>query len=332
MKTIRNIITTIISIIATIIMVSCSSEGDILNDMSNANNQVNSEVAAAISCNIYNNVTKASSSEPGGTENATQNTNEEVKSVIFFLMKDDQVLSCKENIDATLYTKKQEGLTVIAVANACDATRQELVKATSRSQIYGQPLRDADLNQLIKIGESEKIEKFEALNEKTVTASAEIEVRQIAARIDLAKLTVNIKASDSKTVKLTSVELKNQNIQGNLKGEFTGFANGSVNTKYGTETILKNNELNKNICRFYTFANDDDNQTTLVLNFEVDNVKSTRAFEIKHLNDGNMVKSGYLYRLNITANVYGENVDPKVTFEVVDWKTSQVSGEMKEGK
>lgn len=325
MKTTANI--TIMSLLLTLVMmVSCSTEGDVLDEMTQVETPATSGVAAAISCSINQVMTKAGSeTQPAGDKN------EAVQRVLFFLMKGNQVLGYKEDAKATIYTKKQSGLTVIAVANASDATRTALVKATTRESIYAITSGVADLESLIKIGESGEITEF--IEEgSTVTANASVAVNQLTARIDLNKLTVNVKATDNKVVKLTGVTLKNQNTTGLMSGKAAGFIARNI------QGTIRTNELNSgvaydDICHFYTFANETTaTPTTMVLSFEVDGISSSREFKIKHINEGNMVKSGYLYRLNVTVNLSGENVEPEVTFEVADWKTSTVTGDLEEIK
>lgn len=327
MKT-RNIIT-IISIIFTVVMTSCSSEGDVLSEMEGQNKPA--EIAAAISCSINKMETKASM-ESG--DKVLAGEGEGVKSVIFFLMKGNDVLGCKENVNAQIFTKKQSGLSVIAVANASTEVAGKLRTATNRDAIMAVALGTDDLASLVKIGEAVINESDYKENNSTVTANVAVTVYQVAARIDLSKLTVNVKAADSKVVKLTKVELVNQNVNGRLDREAASFSNGSINTVSSNTINMTTGKVEENLCHFYTFANTDTkNMTAMQLTFEVDGKEvPVRTFNIKHSDNNNVVKSGYLYRLNITVNVYGENVEPEVTFTVADWKTSQVSGDMIEVK
>lgn len=312
-------IITIISIICALALASCSTEGDVLSEMEGNNAPADNYVAAAISYSIINNgiATKASTIEEGSPEGATQGTNEAIVcNEIFFLMKGDVVLGCQTDIKGTIKTKKQDGLTILAVTNISEETRTALAVATNRSQIMAQALGDADFALLPKMGEKE-VTFGMATASNTVEGKAEITLEQLTARIELTNVEMTGIAADD--VRLTAVYLKNQRTEGQVSGQ-------------GTNLIANSAEqAGKGTC-FYTFANNTQDVTALVLVFSVDGKKQEKEVKIKHTDGQTNVNSGYIYRLTVKTKVIGENVTPEVTFTVADWNKSEISAGMTEVK
>ena len=299
MKT-RNIIT-IISIIFA--MVSCSTENDILNDM-NTNNSANATVEdAVISCSINNVATKALDN----TDEAT------IKNACFFLLdaKGD-VLGYRTGANsATFKTKKEEGMTVLAVANISDATMSTLSTLASRAAIEAVVLNANDLNELPKMGGA------------AAEANTAITVNQIAARIDLKSVTVKSLAN-ANSVTLTKVELVNQVNQIKLNESEAQVNSELVNAGIGVTELPA-----EDIATLYTFANNGADATALRLTFTTDGGKVlTTDVTIKH-DSAVKVVAGYNYKLNISVNITGNNIDPTVTFTVADWNDSSFSVDMK---
>ena len=296
---------------------SCSSENDVLSGMGNTNVPTENGVLATVSCNIKGITTKVM---------ADVENDYVVKDAILLLSKGGSILSAAR-MDNVLYTKNQTGLQIIAVANADEATYQALEKLTKVEDIEKQALAVADLKHLVKISKPVDV-KFD--NDKATQAHVDIKVEQVAARIDLSKLSVNIKAADSESVLLESVELYNQNTVGILNGNPT-----SQSGAYTRETITINQSINNgssisDVCHFYSFANNnDENKTTIRLNLVIDGKAQPREFTIKH-DKIEKVVAGYNYQLNISLIVKGENVEPEVTFTVAAWETSHLSGDLTE--
>ena len=298
MKT-RNIIT-IISIIFA--MVSCSTENDILNDINNNNSNATVE-DAVISCSINNVATKALDN----TDEAT------IKNACFFLLdaKGDVLGYRTGKETVTFKTKKEEGMKVLAVANISDATMATLSTLASKAAIKAVVLNANDLNELPKMGEA------------TATTNTEITVNQIAARIDLQKVTVN-SLTNANSVTLTKVELVNQVNQIKLNESEAHVNSELVNAGIGVTELPA-----EDTATLYTFANNGADATALRLTFTTDGGKVlTTDVTIKH--DGAVkVVAGYNYKLNISVNITGNNIDPTVTFTVADWNDSSFSVDMK---
>ena len=293
MKT-RNIIT-IISIIFA--MVSCSTENDILNDMNNNNSNATVE-DAVISCSINNVATKS----------VANNNEKEIANACFFLLnKEGDVIGYRTGKEtATFKTKQEAGMKVLAVANISAATMTTLSTLASRTAIEDVVLNANDLNELPKMGEA------------TAEANTAITVNQIAARIDLQKVTVS-SLTNANSVSLTKVELVNQVNQIALNANISETVLGG---KDGSAT---------DIATLYTFANDATNATALRLTFTTDGGKVlTTEVTIKHDNKDVKVVAGYNYQLNISVNITGNNVIPTVTFTVADWNDSSFSVDMTE--
>ena len=300
MKT-RNIIT-IISIIFA--MVSCSTENDILNDM-NTNNSNATVEDAVISCSINNVATKALDN----TDEAT------IKNACFFLLDaDGYVLGYRTGANsATFKTKKEEGMTVLAVANISDATMSTLSTLASRAAIEAVVLNANDLNELPKMGGA------------AAEANTAITVNQIAARIDLKSVTVKSLAN-ANSVTLTKVELVNQVNQIKLNESEAHVNSELVNAGIGVTELPA-----EDIATLYTFANNGADATALRLTFTTDGGKVlTTEVMIKHDNKDVKVVAGYNYQLNISVNITGNNVIPTVTFTVADWNDSSFSVDMTE--
>ena len=305
MKT-RNIIT-IISIIFA--MVSCSTENDILNDM-NTNNSNATVEDAVISCSINNVATKALDN----TDEAT------IKNACFFLLnKEGDVIGYRTGKEtATFKTKQEAGMKVLAVANISAATMTTLSTLASRTAIEDVVLNANDLNELPKMGEA------------TAEANTAITVNQIAARIDLQKVTVNSLAN-ANSVSLTKVELVNQVNEIALNAGNAKINETAVDANISETVLGGEGDSATDIATLYTFANDATNATALRLTFTTDGGKVlTTEVMIKHDNKDVKVVAGYNYQLNISVNITGNNVIPTVTFTVADWNDSSFSVDMTE--
>ena len=304
MKT-RNIIT-IISIIFA--LVSCSSENDILNEMPSPKTEV-SGMEGTISCIINNVQTRA----------AQEANDKAINNVVYFLLDNNgDVLGYRttSTSNASFQTKNQKGLTVLAVANATT----DVTTKSNRNGIMSLILSEGDLNSLVKVGEQEVTFGNDG------NATVQIVVNQIAARIDLSSLKLTI--TDAEVVKLTSVELKNQNTAGKMDGTTQGFVGSIEKIEMSKEVILYDGENADAACHFYSFANtDSENATALVLHFDIDGQKVSKEVIIKVANGGanGVVSSGANHQLHISAKIQGENVTPEVSFTVADWNKSQVS-------
>ena len=312
MKT-RNIIT-IISIIFA--LVSCSADSDILNDMPVQNTE-SSGVESVISCSIGNMQTKASVTV----------ADDEITNAVFFLLDgEDNVLGYRiNNTKATFQTKDQADLKVLVVANASQNLQNSIINCSTGTAIWGQTLGADDLKSLVKIGEK-KVGTFTNSN-----ASVEVIVKQIAARIDIASLTLNIKDADEVT--LEQVELINQNTKGYMDGKYVDFVGTSTTALIAEFQNRKFDDgiAQTDICTFYSFANEDvNNKTTLKLSFKIDGKTVNTLVTIKDSSREERVVSAANHQLTITATIIGDNVTPEVTFTVADWNKSQISVDLEE--
>lgn len=315
MKT-RNIIT-IISIIFA--LVSCSADNDILNDIPAQNTEV-SESEAVISCSIDNIQTRATVTV----------ADDAITNAVFFLLDgEDNVLGYRiNNTKATFQTKNQADLKVLVVANASQSLQTAITACSTGKAIWGQTLGADDLTSLVKIGE----EKVGAFTENSI--NVEVEVKQIAARIDIASLTLNIKDADRVT--LEQVELINQNTKGYMDGKYVDFVGTSTTAsiaKLFSDRVFTSGTAQTDICTFYSFANENvNNKTTLKLSFKIDGKTVNTLVTIKDNDKKERVVGAANHQLTITATIQGENVTPIVTFTVADWNKSQISADMEESK
>lgn len=300
MKTIAN--TTIMSLLLTVVMlVSCSTEGDMLDDMSKVEASATTGVEASVSCSIHTVMTKAD-----GNTQAAEGTEASVANAIFFLVKNGEVLS-SANVGSEIYTKNQSGLQVVAVAGITPEMNAALSALRTVDEITNYTLNNVSL--FTKIGTADV--KF--ADTKEDRAEVAVDVTQVTARIDLVKVAITKTAADK--VSLTKVELFNQVVSGKLNGTVvaqTGTATGTLNATSDGSSPL------------YSFAGQ---QVSLRLTFDVDGQEVVKAFTVKH-NGSNEVKAGYVYRVTVNATLVGGNVEPEVTFEVADWKTATVTGNL----
>lgn len=300
MKT-RHIITIISVIFA---LVSCSTESDILDQVNKP--AVDASMEALISCSINNVNTKA-----------VVEDDKAITSTVFFLLDSEgDVLAYRSgSSNASFLAKSQEGLKVLAVANAST----EVAKLKNEAAIMAQTLIENDLNSLVKVGSSNVI--FTG-----TSATVSVTVSQVAARIDLSKLNVTI--TDADVVTLKSVELINQNVNGIMNGAIAAFSGKTVSAE--TKKVLFNGTID-NVCHFYSFANNADNATALQLNFDIDGKTVSTSVVIKDATNGiAKVLSGANHQLNLTVTIQGENVIPVVTFTVADWNKSEISVDITE--
>lgn len=313
MKT-RNIIT-IISIIFA--LVSCSADSDILNDIPAQNTEV-SDAEAVISCSIDNIQTRAT----------VIVADDEITNAVFFLLDgEDNVLGYRiNNTKATFQTKNQADLKVLVVANASQSLQTAITACSTGAAIWGQTLGADDLTSLVKIGEK----KVGSLTDKST--NVEVTVKQIAARIDIASLTLNIKDADRVT--LEQVELINQNIKGHMDSKYADFVGTSTTAaKVFSDRVFTSGTAQTDICTFYSFANENvNNKTTLKLSFKIDGKTVNTLVTIKDNDRKERVVGAANHQLTITATIQGENVTPIVTFTVADWNKSQISADMEESK
>lgn len=299
--------TTIMSFLLTLVMmVSCSTESDILDDMSKVEISATTGVEATISCSINNIMTKAGTDKTQDAEGTEKN----VANAIFFLVKNGEVLG-SANVDRPIYTKNQSGLQVVAVAGITPEMKAELSTKRTVAEIGDYLLTDLSL--FTKMGTAEVV--FGSSTE--TSAEVTVNVTQVAARIDLVKVNISKTAADKVT--LTKVELFNQVVSGTL--------NGTSKQQNGTVEGTLNTTGNGNVCSpLYSFAG---KEVSLRLTFDVDGKEKVKEFTVKH-NDIAKVESGYAYRVTFNAKIVGENVEPEVIFEVADWKTSSLIGNMTE--
>lgn len=303
---------TILSILFTLVMVSCSTEGDILDDMAKVEVPATSGVEAAISCSLYNNVmTKGETDKTQDAEGAEAN----IDNAIFFLVKGNDVLGCSTVKDGKIYTKNQSGLKVIAITSLSSKVSSELSVMTKVNDIKDYTL--TNLSDFTKMGETD----VNFLTPTADHAEVNVTVSQIAARIDLVKVNITKVAADKVTLK--KVELLDQVTSGKL--------NGTVVVR-GTSVEAGLNPANGNACdSLYSFAGEN---VKLQLTFDVDGKEVVcNAFTVKHkVGDSSTseVKAGYVYRITYNVKVTGENVEPTVSFEVAPWKASTISGDMVE--
>ena len=329
------------------VAMSCSMEDDILKEGSN-NVKQDGDTEAYVSFNLSLSEMTKTQEEPASTnEKAIQNV------TLFLLDRDGNVLAVKtagandDYKNVKFLTKVTNGAyEVLAVVN----NNTDLTSKKSKNAINEAALNENDLNALVKVGSSlvvfpANFEGSSALTGVTLPVHYQtIKVHQIAARIELGTCTVKgfTAGLSDVNVSLVNVQLSNINKVSYVdkdadQGHSYKEDNKSLNvTLWENGQSAGNGRTNKNKPVFYSFRNTNGTPIEMSLTFQVgNNTPKTRTFIINGPNsktgaDHNYVKAGYLYRLNVTVNVQGEDVEPTFTCSVLDWDRNFITGDLEQ--
>lgn len=324
-------------------------EDDILNDISNTMEDANDfRTYVSFKLDMEGVSTKTSNSEFGNPDKEQILDTEAINNVLLFLVNEQgAVLGYDEKdadyADARILTKVMAGtFRVVAVVNASQATENTLKSCTTLSAIKSTPLTKDDMDALVKVGEKtftfaemditgvletpSNYDPSKYAGKPYPTAFPKITVMQRTARIEIKKLTFFYGEGSTYPVTLESVALINQNLAGMVEGL-------AVNPVFGEQTININQTLDSNgefstaaEKFFYTFANEDEKETSLVLNFKMNGKSKPRTIAIKHPGspDEALVKAGYLYRLTMNIKVESGDILVSVTGDVQDWEDNTI--------
>lgn len=286
------------ALIITLAFASCSSEGDILNEMNNSNSSViegeKSEISVLIKDGseadrqISNFIAVAFNGETRVAYVKGINASEEIK-----------ITGLKANTTVDVYVVANAGNQFDNISAKSDF----LTQTTTLSQTT---------TELVKFGRAENIALQSGKNE---LANA-INLEQVAARVDLSIETINCKSFTVKSVKLANAHSKSS-IFGN-KNEYDVY----TTTEDGKIADSANGTISE-IATLYTFANNNSaKQTTLIIEGEIVHNNGTtdnRTYNVV-VNNGEIV-NGYVYQIKAKIN---PNMDITVNYQVVNWNSVTV--------
>lgn len=282
------------ALIITLAFASCSSEGDILNEMNNSNSSVIEGEKSDISVSIK--------------EAADQSADKKIDNFIVAVFHHGARVAFANNNTHVSGLRANNIVNVYVVANAGDklndavAESDFLTRTTTLSQTT---------TQLVKYGKLENITLVSGTNNLP-----EIVLEQVAARIDLSIKTINCKSFTIKSVILENAKNKSS-IFGN-KNEYSDY----ITTEDGKTVSSANNTMTK-VATLYTFANNSSaKQTTLVIEGEIVHNNGTidsRTYNVV-VNNGGIV-NGYVYQINATIN---PSIDITVSYQVENWNSVTV--------
>lgn len=306
---------------------SCSSEGDMIDEITNGQGSVNGESRSTLTLNISN--------------NAVDEADMIIHNFVVALFSNDtRIIYQGATGNTTKVTDLIAGFNVdiYVVANATNSDFENITtkdgfesKVASLSQ---------ETSKLIKVGVKENYTLQKGDNN-----SIEIEVSQVAARVDLAGIRVLFEGGNSNfTFDLTDVELKNAqkttklatksyndnnaatDIQAQLKdNNFSGI----TGIAYGDRWYGKENSAStaSPIETLYTFANPNVN-TQLVIKGKI--MRGTTLVQncewTVDLSEDNYLKRGHLYEVFATIKTTVTNpVSPTISYKVATWNQATIN-------
>lgn len=323
---IKNIILIVVAFVFT--AVSCSVEEDVLpSNNNNTNNSVvisDQEVYLAFNLNAE---TKAE--EPKDTD-APKGAEVTSCSVVLFTTS-DQIIAVEDNVvvsnnqlqDCSFLTKVRDDLNVAIIAN----TAQSFESCATMEDVREKVLNEEDLVRFVKYGEAKVDFGSEAGSTSTTNApiiTVNVALKEKVAVVELNSFKLNFDENAKKEeVTVTKVELVNANTETytNAKGhsEISTLSN-DINEKLEGDTEIKTT--------FHTFPNND---VSMKITYTVGGKEFSKSFQINKDNGG-LVESAYIYRLNVTLIQNAHDVDVNVALSVNDWVGNTIRMDMTEGK
>lgn len=296
---------------------SCSSEGDILEEI--ANDQRPEETRSTLTLNLDNKVSEESDMA--------------IHNFVVALFSNDTKITYQEATGSTArVTDLIAGFTVdiYVVANATNSDFEGInTKADFENKVTS---LTQDTKKLIKVG----VERNYTLKAGGNTINP-FTVEQISARVDLAGITVNFKGGNSQfKFRLTGIELENVQNSTQLYSDDRADSFESKNLKYaldsnkeithGTTLGKKNQQSTENsIATLYTFANKNQNKTTrLVIKGEIlkdGKVYGTHAWPVEINPENAGTERGKLYEIYATLTGDVTHTEIAIAYEVSKWNS-----------
>lgn len=340
----KNILSTLVILF---FAVACSSE-DVLNDRSNETTSkpeetTNKEAYLTFSLNTPGVTTRSESFAPTPEE-------EKINNCSLLLFDGDNVLFAQDNIGVdqnnnlisngtalSLLTKVRSGLSIMVIANSS----VEFASCQNRDAVNNTVITD-DPDALVKVGEAEVLFTDYPGYPSTTQAMANpylvtVNLRQVAARIELVKIIPNIinNINNEKIdFSLESSMLFKQKRDSYLENE-------TKNHNFGDEVDMKG-PSNSTVA--YSYANTNTNNLTTIkitgraqnanANIEKEYVRDIVINRPGTTQDHIYVKGGYTYRLIVTVTIDARDLSIAATTvecSVKDWNAPiDISGEMVE--
>lgn len=281
------------ALLITLAFASCSSEGDILDEMNNTNSSVIGEEKSNISVSIE--------------ETTDQSDDKKINNFIVAVFNGETRVAYVKGNTQIGGLKANTTVDVYVVANAGNALDEAFAKSDflTRTTTLSQ-----NTNELVKFGEAKGITLVSGTNILPV-----ITLAQVAARVDLSIQTINCKSFT-----ITSVTLKNAKSKSSIFGDKNEYLD--YTTTEDKKTVNSANNTMTKVATLYTFANDNTaKQTTLVITGKIvyDNgTTDNREYNIA-VNEGTIV-NGLLYDIKATIN---PSMDVTVNYQVLGWTSTE---------
>lgn len=318
--------------------ISCTMGEDIIND---ATNEIPTESEQEIILSVelgQNDIETKSTVSNDNDKDATKNE-AKINNCVVALLDGNKVIGMKvidtysvsENI--SILAKAKSGQKLIAVVNADN----NAFKSCETLEDFDRILLTTDPNgNLVKYGITDlKISSNSSSTTSIPTLNVKIDVKQVAARIDLQEVKVNYVGTGDKP----KVTLKNALIFNVKKHSYLWSEGGSTASDF---TSVQKNNINSilpvtNGATFYVYQNTSaENKTTMTLTFGVDGANDqSMTFTMKTPKNNNTtpntnytetIKQGTLYRLYVTVNVDTQTskINATLDYEVTDWAQKTV--------
>lgn len=321
---IKNIILIVVAFVFT--AVSCSVEEDVLP--SNNNNTNNSVVISDQEVYLAFNLNAETKAEGAELTNAPKGA--EVTSCSVVLFAGDQIIAVEDEVDVkdnqlqncSFLTKVRSDLNVAIIAN----TKKTFESCATMKEVREKVLDKDDLARFVKYGEA-KVDFGSEVGSTTTTNApivpVTVKLKEKVAVVELNSFKLNFDENAKKEeVTVTKVELVNANTETytNAKGhsEISTLSN-DINEKLEGDTEIKTT--------FHTFPNND---VSMKITYTVGGKEFSKSFQINKDNGG-LVESAYIYRLNVTLNQTAHDVDVDVVLNVKDWVGNTIRMDMTEG-
>lgn len=321
-----------------LVFVACSSEGDVLDDMSNNTSNGTTQVENKEVYLTFGLATKSMTKTDAIQKGSKKAQESEIKSCsVILLDNNDHVIVAMDNLTvengklkgANMLVKAQQGMKAIVVANTTEGfegcnTRADVAMKVQSTTAFSE--------NLVKYGES----PITIPDSKATTGDAtanplpvEVLVNQLAARIELASVTIDENAFNGTLkddIELVGVKLINRVKSCYTKAVNNEFGGNRDNASFSMQPVTLSASANWNESErpfFYTYPNKDENYlTSLELTFNVGGKVNTKIYTINKSDkfDHKYIKSGYLYRLNVKVSSLESNLfETTVTCEAAPW-------------
>lgn len=315
-----------------VILFACTSEDDVLNDMDKTETPgiVTGDKMAYVSFNI------------GGVQARAAQAEITINSVVYFLLEGNNIIGWADN-DSKVLTKVRKNLTVLAIANASQATTAALKEQSTLSGLRSVELSKEDLDAMIKVnGEPQAVEfTVEGVSStpdkyqggEYPTEEVTIKVDQVTSCVEFSSFEAVYAegVSDEFKTRVKKVELKScRLLHANQSGYLKNIATYKA-LEYNLSII--DNKIaaidGGNVLpdkAFLTFANKETglNATALEITYKIDGKEEkTSTFKIKQ--DGIMepygVVAGKKYGLQVKVTV-SDKAEMNINWKVSSWRPS----------